>query len=109
MNSVLNSVLALISGVFLHPGRSSPKRLPILFSALGLQVFSILIGIPLYICATVSIPLAASLVAKGMSPGTAFVFLLADPTTNAATITMGAHFLEKRSAALIWERFLSVS
>ena len=66
-------------------------------------------GIPLYICATVSIPLAASLVAKGMSPGTAFVFLLADPTTNAATITMVAHFLEKRSAALIWERFLSVS
>jgi uncharacterized membrane protein YraQ (UPF0718 family) len=60
----------------------------------------LLIGIPLYICATASTPLAASLVAKGMSPGTAFVFLLAGPATNAATITMVARFLGKRSAAL---------
>lgn len=58
------------------------------------------VGIPLYICATASTPLAASLVAKGMSPGTAFVFLLAGPATNAATITMVARFLGKRSAAL---------
>lgn len=60
----------------------------------------LVIGIPLYICATASTPLAASLVAKGMSPGTAFVFLLAGPATNAATITMVARFLGKRSAVL---------
>ncbi len=60
----------------------------------------LLVGIPLYICATASTPLAASLVAKGMSPGTAFVFLLAGPATNAATITMVARFLGKRSATL---------
>lgn len=60
----------------------------------------LIVGIPLYICATASTPLAASLVAKGMSPGTAFVFLLAGPATNAATITMVARFLGKRSAAL---------
>lgn len=60
----------------------------------------LLVGIPLYICATASTPLAASLIAKGMSPGTAFVFLLAGPATNAATITMVARFLGKRSAAL---------
>jgi hypothetical protein len=47
-----------------------------------------------------STPLAASLVAKGMSPGTAFIFLLAGMATNAATITMVAPFLGKRSAAL---------
>jgi hypothetical protein len=35
-----------------------------------------------------------------MSPGTAFVFLLAGPATNAATITMVTRFLGKRSAAL---------
>lgn len=35
-----------------------------------------------------------------MSQGTAFVFLLAGPATNAATITMVARFLGKRSAAL---------
>ncbi len=71
---------------------------------LGGGVFSMLIvlvvGIPLYICATASTPLAAALVSKGMSPGTAFVFLLAGPATNAATITMVAKFLGKRSATL---------
>ena len=67
---------------------------------LGSMLVMLLVGIPLYICATASTPLAASLVAKGMSPGTAFVFLLAGPATNAATITMVARFLGKRSAAL---------
>jgi uncharacterized membrane protein YraQ (UPF0718 family) len=55
----------------------------------------LLVGIPLYICATASTPLAASLIAKGMSPGTAFVFLLAGPATNAATITIILHLKEK--------------
>lgn len=67
---------------------------------LGSMMVMLFVGIPLYICATASTPLAASLVAKGMSPGTAFVFLLAGPATNAATITMVARFLGKRSAAL---------
>jgi uncharacterized membrane protein YraQ (UPF0718 family) len=60
----------------------------------------LLLGIPLYICATASTPLAAALIAKGMSPGTAFVFLLAGPATNAATITMVTKFLGKRTAML---------
>lgn len=60
----------------------------------------LVVGIPLYICATASTPIAAALIAKGMSPGTAFVFLLAGPATNAVTITMVARFLGKRSAAL---------
>jgi uncharacterized membrane protein YraQ (UPF0718 family) len=67
---------------------------------LGSMLVMLVVGIPLYICATSSTPLAASLVAKGMSPGTAFVFLLAGPATNVATITMVARFLGKRSAAL---------
>ena len=67
---------------------------------IGSMLIMLVIGIPLYICATASTPLAAAFVAKGMSPGTAFVFLLAGPATNAATITMVAKFLGKRSAAL---------
>ncbi|MGD9778976.1 MAG: SO_0444 family Cu/Zn efflux transporter [Methanomethylovorans sp.] len=74
----------------------------VISSYLGGGIFSmlimLLIGIPLYICATTSTPLAAALVAKGMSPGTAFVFLLAGPATNAATITMVMKFLGKRTA-----------
>lgn len=71
---------------------------------LGGGIFSMLImlviGIPLYICATASTPLAAALISKGMSPGTAFVFLLSGPATNAATITMVTKFLGKRSALI---------
>ena len=45
-------------------------------------------SVPLYVCATGSIPIAAVLLAKGISPGTALVFLMAGPATNAATITV---------------------
>lgn len=62
------------------------------------QMFLILIvSIPLYICATGSIPLAAILILKGISPGAAFVLLMAGPATNAATITMIGKVLGKRS------------
>lgn len=45
------------------------------------------VGIPLYLCATASTPVAAALLLKGLSPGAALVFLLAGPATNAASIT----------------------
>ena len=48
----------------------------------------LIISLPMYVCATASVPLAASLVTAGVSPGAALVFLMAGPTTNVAT--MGA-------------------
>ena len=57
----------------------------------------LLISIPLYICATGSIPLAAILILKGISPGAAFVLLMAGPATNAATITMIGKVLGRKS------------
>lgn len=47
----------------------------------------LLIGIPMYVCATGSIPIAASLILKGMNPGAGLVFLIAGPATNTATIS----------------------
>lgn len=64
------------------------------------MLLALVVGIPLYICATASTPLAAVLILKGMSPGAAFVFLLAGPATNAATITMVLKFLGKRTTAV---------
>ncbi|ABE52846.1 SO_0444 family Cu/Zn efflux transporter [Methanococcoides burtonii] len=64
------------------------------------MLLALVVGIPLYICATASTPLAAVLIAKGMSPGAAFVFLLAGPATNAATITMVLKYLGKRSTGV---------
>ena len=53
---------------------------------LGMLVTALL-GIPLYVCATASVPVAAALVMKGFSPGAGLVFLMAGPATNAATIS----------------------
>lgn len=59
---------------------------------LGNEYLSMLIvlvaSIPLYVCATGSVPIAAVLLMKGLSPGAAIVFLMAGPATNAATITV---------------------
>ncbi|MBS3742222.1 MAG: SO_0444 family Cu/Zn efflux transporter, partial [Candidatus Cloacimonetes bacterium] len=48
--------------------------------------FMLLISIPMYICATGSIPIAASLIMEGMAPGAALIFLIAGPATNTTTI-----------------------
>jgi HflK protein len=54
------------------------------------------IGVPLYICATASTPVAAALIAKGLDPGSALILLLAGPATNIATIAVVRGFLGRR-------------
>ena len=46
----------------------------------------LLISLPMYVCATASVPIAAALVANGMPVGAALVFLMAGPASNVATI-----------------------
>lgn len=48
----------------------------------------LLVAVPLYICASASTPIAAALVAKGVSPGAALIFLMTGPATNTATISV---------------------
>ncbi len=55
------------------------------------------LSIPLYICATASIPLATVLILKGLSPGAALILLMAGPATNMATITLIAKVMGKKS------------
>ncbi len=64
------------------------------------MLIMLLLGIPLYVCATASIPVAAALMLKGMSPGAALVFLLAGPATNATTVTLVARFLGRRAVSI---------
>ncbi len=54
----------------------------------GGYVGAIFVGLPLYICATSSTPLAAVLLAAGFSPGAIMVFLLVGPATNVASLTV---------------------
>jgi len=58
------------------------------------------VGLPIFICATSATPVAAALVAKGLSPGAALVFLLAGPVTSAATLTVLGKAMGKRVAAV---------
>ena len=51
------------------------------------MLLMLVVGLPLYVCATASTPLAFSLVAAGLSPGAALVLLLAGPATNTATMS----------------------
>lgn len=55
------------------------------------------IGIPLYVCASASTPIAAALIMKGISPGAALVFLLAGPATNISTMSVVKSTLGIRS------------
>ncbi len=65
--------------------------------AMGLML---LVGIPTYVCATASTPVAAALIAKGLEPGAALVFLLAGPATNLATIAVVRGLLGNRVAVV---------
>ncbi len=60
----------------------------------------LVVGIPLYVCSTSSVPIAAALMLKGMSPGAALVFLIAGPATNAATLAAMTKILGRRSTVI---------
>lgn len=58
-----------------------------------------LLGFPMYVCSTASIPIAASLVVKGLSPGAAFVFLMVGPAMNAMSVTTVASLIGRKATA----------
>lgn len=76
-------VLAGIVATFIPP-----QALAEWGSGLPAMVLMLLVGIPMYICATASTPVAAALLLAGISPGTVLVFLLAGPATNIATLAV---------------------
>ena len=59
-----------------------------------------MVGIPIYVCATASVPIAAALIAKGLSPGAALVFLMTGPATNAASFLVIYKTLGRRTAII---------
>lgn len=69
------------------------------FQGLGLiEILVVLLAsVPIYICATGSIPIAAVLLLKGVSPGAALVFLMAGPATNVATMTVLGKTMGRKS------------
>ena len=73
--------------------------------------FIIMLGIalPLYVCATGSIPIAAAFLQMGFSPGAALVFLIAGPATNTVTLSFVRSKLGKRAFFLYIISIVSIS
>jgi len=76
-----------------------PKELlESIYSNRLLTYFMVLIvAMPLYVCATASLPIAGAFLLSGMSPGAAFVFLSAGPATNTVTMGVVAQMFGKKS------------
>lgn len=57
-------------------------------SGLTAMLVMLVVGIPMYICAVASTPVAAGLLLAGVSPGAVLVFLLVGPATNIASFAL---------------------
>lgn len=64
----------------------------------------LLVSLPVYVCATASIPIGLALLIKGVTPGAVFVFLMAGPATNASSIAVIKNILGKKTLV----RYLSL-
>ncbi len=70
------------------------------FNSYFVFIFMLFISLPIYVCATASIPIAVALMAKGVSAGAVFVFLMAGPATNASSIAVVKNILGKKNMYL---------
>lgn len=64
------------------------------------MLLMLVIGIPLYVCSSASVPIALAFIKAGLSPGAALVFLITGPATNAATLTTLWSVIGKRQLAV---------
>jgi uncharacterized membrane protein YraQ (UPF0718 family) len=69
-------------------------------TGIGAKLLMMVLGIPVYVCATASVPVAAAMILKGLTPGAALVFLMTGPATNAAGLATIWKTLGRRTAIL---------
>ncbi|RKY41924.1 MAG: hypothetical protein DRP85_04555 [Candidatus Makaraimicrobium thalassicum] len=99
-----DSGMALLAGIVIGGAISYflPESFIETYLSSGIKAMfaMLLVGIPMYVCATASIPIAAALILKGMNPGAAFVFLMAGPATNIVTMMVVAKNIGRKSLAI---------
>ena len=69
----------------------------------------LMVGIPMYVCATASTPIAAGFLLAGISPGAVIVFLMAGPATNMATLGIINQQMGRRTMFLYLFGIMSTS
>jgi uncharacterized membrane protein YraQ (UPF0718 family) len=89
-------IAALISAVV--PNDFFADTLAVAGGGIIAMLVMMVLGIPVYVCATASVPIAVALIAKGLNPGAALVFLMTGPATNAASLVTIASQLGWRTA-----------
>ena len=89
----------VLSGVLTHfvPQNYFADKLG---AGLPAMLAMLLVGIPLYVCSSGSVPIAFALITMGISPGAALVFLVAGPATNAAAVTTVWKVLGRRATVV---------
>ena len=92
---LIGVLLSAVVSAFLQPGSFEQW----LGEGLIAIPVMLIISVPLYVCSTASIPLALMMAEQGVHPGAIFVFLMAGPATNAATILMVGKSLGKKALA----------
>ncbi len=102
---LLGLVLAAILSV-LVPSDYFSQLVP---PGVGQILLLMLVGVPIYICATASIPIAAGLILAGVSPGAAFALLMTGPATNAATLATIWKIMGKRTCLIYLGTMLAVA
>jgi len=90
---LLGTLVAGAIAALVEPGSLAPY----LGGGLVAMVLMMVVGVPLYVCATASVPIAAGMIHLGVSPGAALAFLIAGPATNAATVTTIWKLLGRRT------------
>lgn len=78
-------------------------------SPIAAYTLATLLSLPLYVCATASIPLAYALLMAGLSPGAALVFLIVGPATNTTTVIAAWKMLGRRATLLYLAGLLLVA
>jgi hypothetical protein len=95
---------ALLVGVLLSGLISAVVEPAALEGVLGRGLLPVLlamaVGVPLYVCATASVPIAVAMIHAGLSPGAAIAFLISGPATNGATLTTLWRVLGWKSMAI---------
>ncbi|MCC5849501.1 MAG: permease [Verrucomicrobia bacterium] len=99
----------LIAGVI--SGLVDENQLAMFGNGFLTKLLIVAVATPMYVCDIASLPVAAAMLAGGLSPGTVFVFLMAGPATNAATFTTISKLIGKKEAVvyLICALFLAMS
>ncbi len=93
---LIGLVIAAIISALVPDGYFAEK----LGTGIFAMVVMVFLGIPVYVCATASVPVAAALIIKGLTPGAALVFLMTGPATNAASFAAIWKILGRQAAII---------